>query len=72
VLAEATLSFIGLGLPDTVPSWGTSLQDASTLGSIALYPWILAPAVAVFVLTLLVNLAVRDDPLAAGVEGQPR
>jgi ABC-type dipeptide/oligopeptide/nickel transport system permease subunit len=46
-----------------VPSWGTSLQDASTLGSIALYPWILAPAFAVFVLTLLVNLAVGDVEL---------
>jgi peptide/nickel transport system permease protein len=63
VLAEATLSFIGLGLPDTVPSWGTSLQEASTIGSIAVYPWILAPAAAVFVLTLLVNLAVGDAAL---------
>jgi peptide/nickel transport system permease protein len=65
VLAEATLSFIGLGLPDTVPSWGTSLQDASTLGSIALYPWILAPAFAVFVLTLLVNLATGTDAVGS-------
>jgi peptide/nickel transport system permease protein len=62
VLAEATLSFVGLGLPDTVPSWGTSLQEASTLGSIALYPWILAPAFAVFLLTLLVNLALGEQP----------
>lgn len=69
VLSEATLSFVGLGLPDTVPSWGTSLQEASTLGSIALYPWILAPAFAVFLLTLLVNLAVGDDSLEmAGLE----
>ena len=71
VLAEATLSFIGLGLPDTVPSWGTSLQDASTLGSIALYPWLLAPAVAVFVLTLLVNLAVGEDALATAATEAP-
>jgi len=65
VLAEATLSFIGLGLPDTVPSWGTSLQDASTLGSIALYPWILAPAFAVFLLTLLVNLLLGTDAVGS-------
>jgi peptide/nickel transport system permease protein len=61
VLAEATLSFVGLGLPDTMPSWGTSLQDASNLGSIAVYPWILAPAAAVFLLTLLVNMAVGEQ-----------
>jgi peptide/nickel transport system permease protein len=60
VLAEATLSFVGLGLPDTVPSWGTSLQEAANVGAIASFPWLLAPALAVFVVTLLVNLALGE------------
>ncbi len=61
VLAEATLSFVGLGLPDTVPSWGTSLQEAADVTAIAAFPWILAPAAALFVVTLLVNLALGED-----------
>jgi peptide/nickel transport system permease protein len=62
VLAEATLSFVGLGLPDTVPSWGTSLQEAANVSSIAAFPWLLAPAAAVFLVTLLVNVALGDRP----------
>ena len=29
IVAEATLSFVGLGFPDPVASWGTMLHDAS-------------------------------------------
>jgi peptide/nickel transport system permease protein len=61
VLAEATLSFVGLGLPDTVPSWGTSLREAADVTAIAAFPWILSPAVALFLVTLLVNLALGDE-----------
>lgn len=61
VLAEATLSFVGLGLPDTVPSWGTSLREAADVTAIAAFPWILSPAIALFVVNLLVNLALGDQ-----------
>jgi peptide/nickel transport system permease protein len=61
VLAEATLSFVGLGFPDTVPSWGTSLRDAADVTAIAAFPWILSPAVALFLVNLLVNLALGDQ-----------
>jgi peptide/nickel transport system permease protein len=67
VLAEATLSFVGLGLPDTVPSWGTSLQEAADVTAIAAFPWILAPAVALFVVTLLVNVALGEDAADASL-----
>ena len=30
IIAEATLSYVGLGFPDPVASWGTMLHDAST------------------------------------------
>jgi peptide/nickel transport system permease protein len=61
VLSEATLSFVGLGLPDNVPSWGTSLREAADVTAIAAFPWILSPAVALFVVNLLVNLAFGDE-----------
>jgi peptide/nickel transport system permease protein len=76
VLAEATLSFVGLGLPDTVPSWGTSLREAADVTAIAAFPWILSPAAALFLVTLLVNLALGDeagDPsIGAGVGARSR
>jgi peptide/nickel transport system permease protein len=59
ILAEATLSFVGLGFPDTIPTWGTMLQDASNVSLLAESPWTLAPAGAIFVVVLAVNLAVQ-------------
>ena len=55
VLAEATLSFVGLGFPDSVPSWGTMLIEAANVGSLARFPWTLAPAVAIFLIALSAN-----------------
>lgn len=63
VLAEATLSFVGLGFPDTVPTWGTMLTEAADVGALARSPWTLAPALAIFVVTLAVNTLVRADPV---------
>ena len=59
ILAEATLSYVGLGFPGTVPTWGTMLQDASNVALLAEAPWMLAPATAIFVVVLAVNLAVQ-------------
>ena len=59
ILAEATLSYVGLGFPDTVPTWGTMLQDGSNVALLAEAPWMLAPAAAIFVVVLAVNLAVQ-------------
>ena len=59
ILAEATLSYVGLGFPDSVPTWGTMLQDAGNVALVADAPWMLAPAAAIFVLVLAVNLTVQ-------------
>jgi peptide/nickel transport system permease protein len=59
ILAEATLSYVGLGFPETVPTWGTMLQEAANVSLLVEAPWLLAPAAAIFVVVLAVNLAVQ-------------
>lgn len=56
ILAEATLSFIGLGFPDPVASWGTMLAGAGNYSAVARFPWTLSPAVAIFAVVLATNL----------------
>jgi peptide/nickel transport system permease protein len=52
LVAEATVSFLGLGFPDASPSWGTMLQDAANGAVLANAPWLLAPALAMFIVVL--------------------
>jgi peptide/nickel transport system permease protein len=59
ILAEATLSYVGLGFPAAVPTWGTMLQDAANVALLVEAPWMLAPAGAIFVVVLAVNLVVQ-------------
>ena len=61
VLAEATLSFVGLGFPEPSVSWGVMLQDAANVAALADAPWTLSPAVAIFVVSLAVNLVVHGQ-----------
>lgn len=61
ILAEATLSYVGLGFPDDVPTWGTMLHDASNVALLGDAPWMLAPAAAIFVVVLAVNLVVQSS-----------
>lgn len=62
ILAEATLSFIGLGFPDPVASWGTMLSGAANYNSVARFPWTLAPAAAIFLVVLMTNLIAARRP----------
>jgi peptide/nickel transport system permease protein len=59
ILAEATLSYLGLGFPDTTPTWGTLLQEAANVALLGDAPWTLAPAVAIFVVVVGVNLLLQ-------------
>ena len=59
IMAEATLSYVGLGFPDTVPTWGTMLQEAANISLVVDAPWMLAPAGAIFLVVLGVNLVVQ-------------
>ena len=57
LVAEVTVSFLGLGFPEQAASWGTMLQDAAQVTVLSRAPWVLAPAFAVFVVTLALHLA---------------
>lgn len=61
ILAEATLSFVGLGFPDPVASWGTMLAEAGNYNAVARFPWTLAPAVAIFAIVLATNIIASPD-----------
>jgi peptide/nickel transport system permease protein len=62
IVAEATLSYVGLGFPDEVASWGTMLHDASTnIRVFADFPWLLSPAAAMFLVVLGLNLVLQED-----------
>lgn len=55
ILAETALSFLGLGLRPPTTSWGVLLQEVQNLESLALYPWVFAPAVAIVIFVLAVS-----------------
>ena len=56
IIADTSLSFLGIGLKPPVVSWGVLLQDAQNLRAIANAPWLLFwPALAVMVSVLSFN-----------------
>jgi peptide/nickel transport system permease protein len=59
ILAETSLSFLGLGLRPPAVSWGVLLQAARNVQNIVLRPWMLSPAIVV-ILTIFVFNFVGD------------
>ena len=55
ILGETVLSFLGLGIRPPAVSWGTLLQDAQNLRSVAVQRWMLIPGLFVIVTVLLFN-----------------
>ena len=55
IIAETSLSFLGLGLHSPAVSWGVMLQSAQNVQSIALSPWMLLPVVPVVLAILAFN-----------------
>lgn len=55
ILAETALSFLGLGLQAPIVSWGTLLQDAQNIRTLATAPWLLAPGLCVVIIILALN-----------------
>jgi peptide/nickel transport system permease protein len=54
IIAESTLSFLGLGFPPEVPTWGRMLYDAKDYLDIAPH-WALFPGTAIFLAVLSIN-----------------
>ena len=55
ILAETSLSYLGLGLRPPVTSWGVLIQESQNYQSLALYPWVFAPALVIAICILAFN-----------------
>ncbi len=69
ILAETTLSFLGLGLREPIVSWGVLLYSAQNIRSIAHMPWLLIPGLFVIAAVIAFNFlgdGLRDaaDPFS--------
>lgn len=69
ILNETLFSFLGVGLRPPAVSWGIMLQDTRQIVTVAAYPWLLYPALAVVIIILSMNFlgnGLRDaaDPYA--------
>ncbi|OGQ18610.1 MAG: hypothetical protein A3C54_06830 [Deltaproteobacteria bacterium RIFCSPHIGHO2_02_FULL_60_17] len=70
IIAEASLSFLGLGVPPSIPTWGSMLSE----GRVYMYraPWLtIFPGLAIFITVFGINLlgdGLRDmfDPKLRG------
>src|SRR5215207_6320064 len=54
IIAESTLSFLGLGFPPDIPTWGRILYDAKDYLDIAPH-WAMFPGAAIFLAVLSIN-----------------
>ena len=72
LMAEATLSFVGLGFAEPTPSWGAMLRDAAAVQVVADAPWLLAPAAAIVLTVLAVHSVshTRDRDLTTVISPQ--
>jgi len=54
IIAESTLSFLGLGFPPDIPTWGRILYDGRDYMDLAVH-WALFPGLAIFIAVLTIN-----------------
>lgn len=67
ILAESSISFLGLGIKEPMTSWGLLLNQAQSISAISLYPWLMIPGLFIMLAVLSFNFlgdAIRDalDP----------
>lgn len=57
ILSEAALSFLGLGVPPSTPTWGNLINAGSDMYILQNRPWLwVPPGVAIFLTVMCVNL----------------
>ena len=54
IIAESTLSFLGMGFPPDIPTWGRILYDGRDYMDMAMH-WALFPGLAIFLTVLTIN-----------------
>jgi peptide/nickel transport system permease protein len=67
IIAETSLSFLGIGLRPPVVSWGVLLREAQNVRVLSTSPWLFLPGLAVIIAVLSLNFmgdGIRDaaDP----------
>jgi peptide/nickel transport system permease protein len=55
ILAEAFLSFLGIGIQEPLVSWGTLMNDAQNLQTLGSHVWIMSPIIFIVVAVLGFN-----------------
>jgi peptide/nickel transport system permease protein len=73
IVSEASLSFLGVGIPPPTADWGAMINDAAGYYQAGFWWYLLFPAVALLITTLAFNIlgdSVRDamDPRGAGTK----
>jgi len=66
IIAEATLSYVGLGFADPIASWGAMLHEAANVRALVDFPWLLSPAGAIFLVVLGLNLLLQRPGIDPG------
>jgi peptide/nickel transport system permease protein len=69
ILAEAFLSFLGIGIQEPLISWGMLMRNAQNLQTLGLFPWVMSPVIFIIAAVLGFNFmgdGLRDaaDPYA--------
>jgi len=55
ILAEAFLSFLGIGIQEPLVSWGTLMNDAQSLQTLGSHLWIMSPVIFIVIAVLGFN-----------------
>ncbi len=61
LLTEANLGALGLGVAEPMPSWGNMLTELQDYQRVSESPWILAPALCLFVIVASLHFAVSGS-----------
>lgn len=65
ILTEANLSLLGLGVMEPLPSWGVLLKELEDVSAIPRRPWILAPALLLFIVVASLHIVLpRKEAIA--------
>jgi peptide/nickel transport system permease protein len=72
IVSEASLSFLGVGIPPPTADWGAMISDAANYYANGYWWYLLFPSLALLITTLAFNIlgdSVRDalDPRSAGI-----